>query len=67
MTDIFGQTLNLNYVLLLPEIVLLLSSMLVIAIDAFERRYRNLFVGGMISKTVSNIDELIPAIEKVCR
>jgi nucleoside 2-deoxyribosyltransferase len=39
----------------------------VIAIDAFERRYRNLFVGGMISKTVSNIDELIPAIEKVCR
>ena len=38
MTDIFGQTLNLNYVLLLPEIVLLLSAMLVIGIDAFKRQ-----------------------------
>ena len=38
MTDIFGQTLNLNYVLLLPEIVLLVSSMLVIGMDAFKRQ-----------------------------
>ena len=38
MTDIFGQTLNLNYVLLLPEIVLLISSVLVIGIDAFKRQ-----------------------------
>jgi nucleoside 2-deoxyribosyltransferase len=37
----------------------------IIAIDAFERRYRNLFVSGMINKTVNNIDEIIPAIEKV--
>lgn len=38
MTDIFGQTLNLDYVLLLPEIALVLSSMLVIGIDAFKRQ-----------------------------
>ena len=36
----------------------------VIAINANERRYRNLFVEGMISQTVNNIDELIPIIKK---
>ena len=35
----------------------------IIAIDASERRYRNLFVSGMIHKIVNNIDEIIPAIE----
>ena len=35
----------------------------VIAIDAEERRYRNLFVEGMISKTVNNVNEILPAID----
>ena len=35
----------------------------IIAIDASERRYRNLFVSGMIRKIVNNIDDIIPAIE----
>ena len=34
----------------------------VIAIDASERRFRNLFVEGMIDKKVNNVDELIGAI-----
>tara|TARA_B100001123_G_C14777289_1_gene815139 strand:- start:220 stop:648 length:429 start_codon:yes stop_codon:yes gene_type:complete len=37
----------------------------VIAIDAEERRYRNLFVEGMINNRVSNIEELLPAIESL--
>tara|TARA_Y100001970_G_C14206021_1_gene844038 strand:+ start:244 stop:669 length:426 start_codon:yes stop_codon:yes gene_type:complete len=37
----------------------------VIAINANERRYRNLFVEGMISETVNNINELIPLIKKI--
>ena len=37
----------------------------IIAIDASERRYRNLFVKGMITTTVNDIDEIIPAIEKI--
>ena len=37
----------------------------VIAIDANERRYRNLFVEGMLTVTVNNIDQLIPEIEKL--
>lgn len=37
----------------------------VIAINANERRYRNLFVEGMLTVTVSNIDQLIPEIEKL--
>ena len=37
----------------------------VIAINANERRYRNLFVEGMLTVTVNNIDELIPEIEKL--
>ncbi len=34
----------------------------VIAIDASERRFRNLFVEGMVEKKVNNVDELIGAI-----
>ena len=34
----------------------------VIAITASERRYRNLFVDGMIKKTVNDVHEIIPAI-----
>ena len=34
----------------------------VIAITASERRYRNLFVDGMIRKTVNDVHEIIPAI-----
>ena len=41
------------------------SSKPVIAIDANERRYRNLFIEGMISKTVNNVEELIPAINEL--
>ena len=37
----------------------------IVAIDASERRYRNLFVKGMITKTVNDIDEIIPAIENI--
>ena len=37
----------------------------VIAIDAEERRYRNLFVEGMIYKTVSNVNEILPAINLI--
>ena len=37
----------------------------VIAIPANERRYRNLFVEGMLTVTVNNIDQLIPEIEKL--
>ena len=37
----------------------------VIAISANERRYRNLFVEGMLTVTVNNIDQLIPEIEKL--
>ena len=37
----------------------------VIAINANERRYRNLFVKGMLTVTVNNIDQLIPEIEKL--
>ena len=37
----------------------------VIAINAGERRYRNLFVEGMLTVTVNDIDEIIPEIEKL--
>ena len=37
----------------------------VIAIDANERRYRNLFVEGMLTVTINNIDEIIPEIKKL--
>ncbi len=37
----------------------------IIAITASERRYRNLFVYGMISKTVNNVHEIIPAIVSI--
>ena len=34
----------------------------IVAFTAYERRFRNLFVDGMISKTVNDVDELLPAI-----
>ena len=37
----------------------------IIAITAYERRFRNLFVDGMISKTVNNVDDLLPAISSL--
>ena len=37
----------------------------VIGIDASERRFRNLFVEGMIDKKVNNIDKIISAIKEV--
>jgi nucleoside 2-deoxyribosyltransferase len=37
----------------------------VIAVSASERRYRNLFVEGMIIKTVNDVNEIIPAIKKL--
>ena len=37
----------------------------VIVINANERRYRNLFVEGMLTVTVNNIDEIIPEIKKL--
>ena len=35
------------------------------AITAYERRFRNLFVDGMISKTVNDVDDLLPAISSL--
>ena len=37
----------------------------VIAIDADERRFRNLFVEGMITETVRDVAHIIPAIERI--
>ena len=37
----------------------------IIAISACERRYRNLFVEGMIIKTVNDFDEIVPTIKKL--
>ena len=37
----------------------------IIAITAYERRFRNLFVDGMISKTVNDVGELISAISAI--
>ena len=37
----------------------------IIAITAYERRFRNLFVDGMISKTVNAVDELPSAISAI--
>jgi nucleoside 2-deoxyribosyltransferase len=37
----------------------------VIAITAYERRFRNLFVDGMIAKTVNDVDEILPAISSI--
>tara|TARA_B100000287_G_scaffold306713_1_gene289837 strand:- start:275 stop:700 length:426 start_codon:yes stop_codon:yes gene_type:complete len=36
----------------------------IIAVDASERRFRNLFVEGMIYKKVHNIDEIIKVINE---
>ena len=36
----------------------------IIGIDASERRFRNLFVEGMISEKVNDIAEIIPAIKR---
>ena len=37
----------------------------VIAITADERRFRNLFVDGMIAKRVNDVDEILPAISSI--
>ena len=37
----------------------------IIAITAYERRFRNLFVDGMITKTVNDVDELLSAISSI--
>ena len=37
----------------------------IIAITAYERRFRNLFVDGMISKTLNEVDELLSAISSI--
>ena len=37
----------------------------IIAITAYERRFRNLFVDGMISKTVNDVDEILAAISAI--
>ena len=37
----------------------------IIAITAYERRFRNLFVDGMISKTVNEVDEVLSAISSI--
>ena len=36
----------------------------IIGIDASERRFRNLFVEGMITEKVQNINAIIPAIKR---
>ena len=37
----------------------------IIAITAYERRFRNLFVDGMISETINDVDELLSAISSI--
>ena len=37
----------------------------VLAIDAYERRYRNLFVEGMLTKTINDTNELLKEIRKL--
>ena len=37
----------------------------VLAIDAYERRYRNLFVEGMLTKTINDTNELLKEIKKL--
>jgi nucleoside 2-deoxyribosyltransferase len=37
----------------------------IIAVTAYERRFRNLFVDGMINKTVNEVDELLSAISSI--
>ncbi len=37
----------------------------IIGIDASERRFRNLFVEGMITEKVHNISAIIPAIKRI--
>ena len=37
----------------------------IIAITAYERRFRTLFVDGMINKTVNEVDELLSAISSI--
>ena len=37
----------------------------IIAITAYERRFRNLFVDGMISKTINDVDELLSVISSI--
>ena len=37
----------------------------VIAITAYERRFRNLFVDGMITKTVNEVHEILPAFHRL--
>ena len=37
----------------------------IIGIDASERRFRNLFVEGMITETIHDISAIIPVIKKI--
>ncbi|MEN8765664.1 nucleoside 2-deoxyribosyltransferase [Wenyingzhuangia sp.] len=37
----------------------------IIAITAWERRYRNLFTEGMFTKTIQTIKEVLPAVEQM--
>ena len=37
----------------------------IIAITAYEQRFRNLFVDGMTSKTINDVDELLSAISSI--
>ena len=37
----------------------------IIGIDAFERRYRNLFVEGMITKKINSVIELLDSINEL--
>ena len=37
----------------------------IIGIDAFERRYRNLFVEGMITKKINSVSELLDSIKEL--
>ena len=37
----------------------------IIAITAFERRFRNLFVDGMITRKVNSVDNIITSIQRI--
>lgn len=62
MTDVLGNTLNLQYELLLPEIILAITAVVVLTADAFKREFRIgygslplLTLVGLVASTVATL------------
>ena len=52
MTDILGNPLNMQYELLLPEIILAITALLVVFVDAFKREGAFESVGLLIDRVL---------------